>query len=81
MCRLEAAEAENARLRALPLKDEVERVWSKHWEGRYFGATDDKDAEALALFLSKDMLPEVRMKNPQQRELQHLAETRDLLVK
>src|SRR5689334_9695763 len=43
--------------------------------------TDDKDAEALALFLSKDMLPEVRMKNPQQRELQHLAETRDLLVK
>jgi len=43
--------------------------------------TDDKDAEALALFLSKDMLPEVRMKNQQQRELQHLAETRDLLVK
>lgn len=43
--------------------------------------TDDKDAESLALFLSKDMLPEVRMKNPQQRELQHLAETRDLLVK
>lgn len=43
--------------------------------------TDDNDAEALALFLSKDMLPEVRMKNQQQRELQHLAETRDLLVK
>ena len=43
--------------------------------------TDDRDAETLALFLSKDMLPEVRMKNPQQRELQHLAETRDLLVK
>jgi len=43
--------------------------------------TDDKDAEALALFLSKGLLPEVRMKNREQRELQHLAETRDLLVK
>jgi len=37
--------------------------------------TDDNDAEALAVFLSKDMLPEVRMKSRQQRELQHLAET------
>jgi len=43
--------------------------------------TDRRDAEALALYLSKGLLPEVRMKNRQQRELQHLAETRDLLVK
>jgi transposase len=43
--------------------------------------TDANDAEALAFFLSKDLLPEVRMKSRQQRELQHLAETRDLLVK
>jgi transposase len=43
--------------------------------------TDRSDAEALAMFLSKGLLPEVRMKNRQQRELQHLAETRDLLVK
>jgi transposase len=43
--------------------------------------TDRRDAEALALYLSKGLLPEVRMKNRQQRELQHLAETRDMLVK
>jgi transposase len=43
--------------------------------------TDRGDAEALALYLSKGLLPEVRMKNRQQREVQHLAETRDLLVK
>jgi transposase len=43
--------------------------------------TDRSDAEALALYLSKGLLPEVRMKNRQQREVQHLAETRDLLVK
>lgn len=43
--------------------------------------TDHNDAEALALYLSKGLLPEVRMKKRQQRELQHLAETRDLLVK
>ena len=36
---------------------------------------------ALALYLEKDLLPEVRMKPKQNRELMHLAETRDLLVK
>lgn len=43
--------------------------------------TDRHDAEALALYLSKDLLPEVRMKPKRHRELSHLAETRDLLVK
>jgi transposase len=43
--------------------------------------TDRKDAQALALYLEKDLLPEVRMKPKQNRELMHLAETRDLLVK
>src|SRR5438309_2146697 len=43
--------------------------------------TDRKDAEALALYLAKDLLPEVRMKPKPNRELMHLAETRDLLVK
>jgi transposase len=43
--------------------------------------TDRNDAGKLALYLSKGLLPEVRMKSRQQRELQHLAETRDLLVK
>jgi transposase len=43
--------------------------------------TDRHDAQALALYLEKDLLPEVRMKPKQNRELMHLAETRDLLVK
>jgi transposase len=43
--------------------------------------TDRHDAAALALYLAKDLLPEVRMKPKQHRELMHMAETRDLLVK
>ena len=43
--------------------------------------TDRRDAAALALYLEKDLLPEVRMKPKQNRELMHLAETRDLFVK
>lgn len=43
--------------------------------------TDDNDARRLALFLEKDMLPEVRMKDKQHAELASLAQTRDKLVK
>jgi transposase len=43
--------------------------------------TDEHDARALALFLSKDMLPEVRMKDQEHAEMASLAQTRDKLVK
>ena len=43
--------------------------------------TDKNDAELLALYLAKGLLPEVRMKERNQREMSHLAQTRDLLVK
>ena len=43
--------------------------------------TDKNDAELLALYLWKELLPEVRMKGRSQREMNHLAQTRDLLVK
>lgn len=43
--------------------------------------TDKQDAEQLALFLSKDMLPEVRMKDEKRSQLKSLANTRDKLVK
>jgi len=43
--------------------------------------TDKNDAELLALYLAKGLLPEVRMKERKQREIGHLAQTRDLLVK
>jgi len=43
--------------------------------------TDAHDARALALFLSKDMLPEVRMKDAAHAEMASLVQTRDTLVK
>ncbi len=43
--------------------------------------TDKRDSEHLALFLSRDMLPEVRMKGEQQSQIKSLANTRDKLVK
>lgn len=43
--------------------------------------TDRNDARALALFLSKEMLPEARMKSEQASEINSLAQTRDKLVK
>lgn len=43
--------------------------------------TDRHDAEQLAYFLSKDMLPELRMKSPENEKLHSLCQTRDKLVK
>jgi len=43
--------------------------------------TDKHDARSLAYFLSKDMLPEARMKNKESAQLHSLAGTRDKLVK
>ena len=43
--------------------------------------TDRNDARALAVFLSKDMLPETRLKSTQEAELASLTQTRDMLVK
>lgn len=43
--------------------------------------TDRNDARALAYFLSKDMLPETRLKSTQEAELASLTQTRDMLVK
>ena len=43
--------------------------------------TDRNDAETLALFLSKGLLPEVRMKEKLHAELASLTQTRDTLVK
>ena len=43
--------------------------------------TDKNDAETLALFLSKGLLPEVRMKDKLHAELASLTQTRDTLVK
>lgn len=43
--------------------------------------TDRNDARALAFFLSKDMLPETRLKSVAESELASLVHTRDVLVK
>jgi transposase len=43
--------------------------------------TDMHDAEQLAYFLSKDMLPELRMKDADRERLHSLCQTRDKLTK
>lgn len=43
--------------------------------------TDAHDAQLLALFLSKGLLPEARMKDKATAQIQSLAQTRDKLVK
>jgi transposase len=43
--------------------------------------TDSNDARLLALYLSKGLLPEVRMKDKQRAQLASLMQTRDTLVK
>lgn len=43
--------------------------------------TDKHDARAIALFLSKDMLPEARVKSEAHVQLSSLITTRDHLVK
>jgi len=43
--------------------------------------TDQHDAKLLALYLSKEMLPEVRMKDKLHAQLASLTQTRDTLVK
>ena len=43
--------------------------------------TDENDAKVIAEFLSKDMVPEVRMKDKKTAQINSLANTRDKLVK
>ena len=43
--------------------------------------TDKNDARLIAYFLSKDMIPEIRLKSRNYCEVQSLAHTRDKLVK
>jgi len=43
--------------------------------------TDDNDARRLAFFLSKGLLPEVRMTDKEHAQVKSLAQTRDKLVK
>jgi transposase len=43
--------------------------------------TDPNDAKTLAMFLSKNMLPEVRMKDKEHGQLASMTQTRDTLVK
>ncbi len=43
--------------------------------------TDRNDARALAFFLSRDMLPQTRLRSSAEAELSSLVQTRDVLVK
>lgn len=48
---------------------------------RSVNKTDDNDARRLALFLSKGLLPEVRMSNKDHAQVKSLTQSRDKLVK
>ena len=52
-----------------------------HVISRSVKKTDSNDARLLALYLSKGLLPEVRMKDKQYGQLASLTQTRDTLVK
>lgn len=48
---------------------------------RLVSKTDRNDARALAFFLSRDMLPETRLRSTAEAEFSSLVQTRDVLVK
>ena len=52
-----------------------------HVISRSVKKTDPNDARLLSLYLSKDLLPEVRMKDKDLAQLASLTQTRDTLVK
>ena len=76
----------NTRLFVRAVEGRAERtVVVDPWKFKVISAstkkTDKNDAELLAFFLSKDMLPEIRMKDKELEKLHSLAQTRDKLVK
>ena len=48
---------------------------------RSVSKTDENDAKTLARFLSKDMLPEIRVKDEMNKDISSMVQTRDKLVK
>jgi transposase len=76
----------NTRLFVNAVRERVKRVavvdpWKFKVVSESAKKTDANDAEQLALFLSKDLLPEVRMKDAKREKLHSLCQTRDQLVK
>jgi transposase len=76
----------NTRLFVNAVQDAVKRVvvvdpWKFKVISESTKKTDKHDAELLAFFLSKDMLPELRMKDKNREKLHSLCQTRDKLVK
>ncbi len=76
----------NTRLFRNAVIDHVKRVvvvdpWKFKVVSESARKTDRNDAEQLAFFLSKDMLPELRMKDASREKLHSLCQTRDRLVK
>lgn len=76
----------NTRLLYDAVAPQVARVWvvdSNQFRviSRSVKKTDSNDARLLALYLSKGLLPEVRMKSKQHAHLASLTQTRDTLVK
>ena len=76
----------NARYLVREVEDEVERVVIINplrfkVISESVKKTDKEDARVIAKYLSKDLVPEVRMRSKEEQELSSLIETRDKLTK
>lgn len=76
----------NARYLAGEIEGEVKEVklinpWQFKVISRSVKKTDERDAETIAKYLSKGLIPEVRMRSKEEQQTASLITTRDKLVK
>jgi len=76
----------NARYLAGEIEKKVKEVklinpWQFKVISRSVKKTDERDAETIAKYMSKGLIPEVRMKSKEQQQIASLITTRDKLVK
>lgn len=76
----------NARYLTGEIEKEVKRVviinpWQFKVISQSVKKTDEEDAKVIAKYMSKDLVPEVRMRTKEEQEISSLITTRDKIVK
>lgn len=76
----------NARYLTGEIENRVKRVviinpWQFKVISRSVKKTDEEDAKTIARYMSKDLVPKVRMRSKEEQEISSLITTRDKLVK
>jgi transposase len=76
----------NARYLAGEIERDVKKTqlinpWQFKVISRSVKKTDERDAETIAKYMSKGLVPEIRMKNKEEQQMSSLISTRDKLVK